>query len=455
MPANRVTSEILDRLPPCNLEAERGLIGSVLIDPQVLDRIKVRPEDFYADGNRRLFGHLQAIWSESRQLPLEVLHERLRRLGDLEWIGGMAYLAECAQKTVVSAHAGYYAGIISRKAQYREMIYAATEMLRDAYAEADEPESLLAAAEGALRSVKTGQYKTDPVSMEVATIDALALIDAVADRRYQAGVLTGFPSFDANIGGFFPGELVIIAARPGQGKTSLAMQIAYHAAEQRKRKVYVATLEMSRSELALRNLCRLSGVSNQKIRNGTLHEADREQLRHAALEQSQVSIVLHDWSTIRVYDIARAARSCGAEMVVVDYLTLLTPEDKRIKRYEQVGQLTRALKVMAKDLKIPVVVCAQLNRQSDTQGKETRPRMSQLRESGDIEQDADMVLLLYRPKDGLVRRSESGHDEERWDADLEVAKNRNGDTENFRLLWNKHRTSFAEFGVEENPAELF
>ena len=439
-------TDLLDRTPPNNPAAERGLVGSLLLDPRRLDDIPatLQQTDFHDGACGRLYAHLRAMADARDRIDAALLVDRLKRAGDLNAVGGTAYIAEVLQAVPVAAHAKHYAAIVLRDSRKRQIIRAANEMLASAWDTQANPDDALAAAEEALARIKTGSYNTDPVTMWDATATALAEIDAIIRRKRLPGVMVGLPQFDEEVGGFFRGELVILGARPGQGKTSLALQMAAHCAA-RGRRVYFATLEMGASELAMKQLATESGVSSQRIRAGKIDEHDRAQLSEASQRVAVKNLVLHDWPEIRPFDIQRAARRCDAEIVFVDYLQIVSPPDLKKKRYEQVGDISRQLKLVARQMDVPVVACAQIGRQAE-QRAETRPKLSDLRESGNIENDCDMALLLWRPENGIHGKKDTPHAGEKWDADLEVAKNRKGVRKRFRLTWSGDETRFSCFG---------
>ena len=278
-----------------------------------------------------------------------------------------------------------------------------------------------------------------------AVLEAMQAIEEIRDRKNRAGILTGMYPYDRDIGGLFANELTIVAARPGQGKSSLMAQWAFHIAG-KGRRVYLASIEMSKADLATRQLCAVSGVSNQAIRTGTIGDADVGLLVDATEVVSAGNLVIHDYSRLNPFEIRRAARREKAEIVFVDYLQLVQAPDRSRKRYEQVGDICKDLRAVARELKIPMVVAAQLNRQADMPGKDPRPRLSQLKESGNIEEDSDVVLLLYRPEEKILGKDRFAGQE--WDAELKVAKNRKGNTPRFRMTWDKNRTQFAIYEPE-------
>ena len=435
-------SEILDRLPPQDLAAEQQVIGSLLLDARRCDDVggMLRPDDFYAAAHRTLYGRILGLWDRQRAVDVPMLMSMLRKYGELETVGGTAYLAEVAQSVAVAGHAVHHAGVVRRLSRKRQIIHAATDMLRAAYEPGSEPDELLSRADAALQAVQSGNYDSEPATMFEAVQEAMHEIDEIAARKSQAGVMVGLPRLDERLGGVFRGELTVLAARPGQGKTSLALQIAAHSAE-RGRRVFFASLEMSRTELATKRLCALAGVSQHKVRTGTLDRDDQRKLSEAATSAAVKNFIIQDCPTIRPFDIQRGARRAKAELVLVDYLQYVTPPDATKKRYEQVGDISRQLKTMARQLDVPVIACAQIGRQAEL-GKEARPKLSHLRESGNIEQDADAVWLLWRPDKGIAAKSKD-QDGDRWDAEIDISKNRKGPNGIFRLDWCGELTTFT------------
>jgi replicative DNA helicase len=440
---------VLDRLPPQNLEAERGVLGSVLLDPRSFDDVVtiLRPEDFYSDAHMKLYGHLCKMNLQRVPIDVTLLVERLRGAGELEAVGGMAYLAEVAHSVAVVAHVLRYAEIVREASARRRIINAASQAMHDAYETGVTVEHVLSMTERALQGVRTGNYDSDPVSIDRVLLDVMAEIDEILAGRQSPGIPIGLPEFDDRFGGIFGGELTILGARPGQGKTSLALQMAGHVADLGYI-TYFATLEMSRVELALKRICTASGVSNQQVRTGRIGTSEQERLVRAANVVARPNFFLHDWPEIRPGDIERAARRLGAQVIFVDYLQYVSPPDPRKKRYEQVGDIARGLKAIARHLNIPVVACAQIGRKAEESKKEERPKLSHLRESGNIENDADVALLLFRPADGIVGKFGGKHTGDKWDAELDVSKNRKGETGRLHLDWHGPTTTFSCHGYE-------
>lgn len=436
-------SEILDTLPPQDLDAERRVLAACYRYPATPDKLDLRPEEFYSPLHAAMWIGFQGMRERREPVDENTVAEMIKRENIEAAVAGEVFVLGFGLLGIES-YVPFYAEQVRKAYQRRTIIRAATEMLTDAYDGLNSVEDLLAGCEKMLAEIATGKFSNEPIDIADSTRMALEEVDAILSRTKHCGCMTGFKAFDEQVGGFFKGELAILAARPGIGKTSMALQMGFHAA-QHGRRVYFASLEMSHVELATKLLCSLSGVSNQKVRNAKIEQIDCRLLVDAGCEVSKVDMKIHDWPSIRVYDIRRAARAMKADFVIVDYLQLVSPSDRTMKRYEQVAQLAKDLKAMARELDVPVLALAQLNRAIDQRGAEIRPRMSSLRESGDIEQTADMVLLLSRPKSGY---SSKGEHSERWAAEMEVAKNRKGATPTFRMNWDERRTLYADWKDE-------
>jgi len=430
----QTAADTLDRIPPQNLEAEKSVLGCILLDSQVCDDAFdiLRPEDFYSNANAKLFGKMLQMHSDGMKVDPVLLVERLGTAGDLEAIGGHAYLVEVAQSVAAPSHASHYAAIVREKATLRSVLAAAYQATSDVYSCNDAPDAILERCEASLSNIRLGSEKREPVTLQAATLKAATTIDAITQGQ-AAGVLTGLYDFDIDQGGLFPGELIILAARPGIGKTSFAMQVAYNVAQHRGL-VYFASLEMSDEDLSVRLACSISGVSSRLVRTGRLTEQDNSKLSQAMNEQSNAALEIHDQPELTVASIRRQLRKLkkrGLVLAVIDYLQLIEPEDHKIPREQQVAKMTKSLKRTSRECNVPILCLCQLNRMADG---EEQPMLSHLRESGAIEQDADVVLFLapHKPTEAAGNN-----------ASLIVAKNRNGETGPIPLDWHPGRTRFT------------
>jgi replicative DNA helicase len=444
--AGKITSEILDRMPPHNLDAERGVLGSLLLDPNLCDDVilLIKPEDFYADANRKLFAHMVTMHSEGKRIDALLLVDRLKREGDLEAVGGAEYLADIARSVPVAAHAVYYAGLVREKATLRSLIHTSTEIIRDAFDESQDPLEMVSRAEQKIFSIHDHRSQDKLVTIQQALIEAFNRIDAKKCGSENA-ILTGFTDLDAMTGGMHDAEFIVVAARPSMGKTALAMNIAEYATIEGKMPTLFVSLEMSRYELAQRLLCSVGKIRGEKLRKGMLSAQEHDKLVEVSNKLSTAPLMIDDTPSRSVSEVAAVARRLkrriDLRLIIVDYLQLIEPDYAKDPRQEQVAKIARRLKSLARELNVPLICVAQLNRQAEASKESHRPKLSQLRESGAIEQDADVVLLIHR-EDYYQSHEEAEKAQTRGMADLIVAKQRNGPTGDVKLTWRQEFTRF-------------
>jgi len=409
-------------------DAEVWTIGSILLKPSILDDLAwLSRDDFFHDDLRQLYG--AAVDMHHRREPIDAAVLGKQFAGD-DWA---ARIAEIAMAVPVAAHAHRYAEIVAdlgKRRRLREILLTGGDAVeqRD-----DAVDDVLERVESELAGVRTAGERGEPMPLSNAAIDAMARIDEIERRGTAWGLATGLLEYDEKIGGLFPGEMTILAARPGVGKTSLALQIADHNAA-RGRLVYFASLEMSAVELSTRLACGKSGVSNHLLRSGRLNSMGRASLAKAFQEQSTAAIEIHDRAALTAAGIRREIRKRkkrGLVLAVVDYLQLVTPEDRKVVREQQVSRIVRVLKETALEYDVPILCPCQLNRQADS---DDTPQLGHLRESGAIEQDADVVLFLSRHQ---PTKSEP------YNTRLSIAKNRNGEMGEVGLYWETSSTRFS------------
>ncbi len=441
-----VTAEILDRQPPHNLEAERGVLGSILLLPDVCDEVALilRPADFYDDANGRLYTHLVALRDLGRRIDATLLVERLRSAGDFELVGGAAYLAEVVRSVPHAANAVHYAQIVRDKSTLRSLIHTSTDILREVYDESIEPREMLNRAEEKIFSILGDEGTNQTTTIRDVMLKAMERIDHRMQHDHATGgIETGFADLDTLTGGMHDSELIILAARPSMGKTALALNIAEHVAMQGSTTLFVS-LEMASLELADRLLCSAAKVDGHRLRNGTINNDERRQLVEKAGELSQAPLFIEDSPSRNMTEIAAIARRLKRQhklgLIVIDYLQLIEPDNARDPRQEQVARIARRLKGMARELRVPLLCLAQLNRQAEA-AKENRPRLSHLRESGAIEQDADVVMFVHR--DEYYESNEEDRARLAGEADIIVAKQRNGPIGDVKLTWLSKYTRFV------------
>ena len=441
-----VTSEILDRQPPRNLEAERGVLGSILLLPDCADDVALilRDDDFYDEAHRKLYQCMLEMHTGGQRIDTTLLVERLRSCGDLEIVGGLAYLAELARAVPNAAHAAYYAKIVRDKSTLRQLILSGTEILRDAYDDATEPREMLSRAEEKIFAILDKRGGGEVASIADILHESLVRIDARMKHEHAAGgIETGFTDFDALTGGMHDSELIILAARPSMGKTALAMNIAENVSLAVGTTTLFVSLEMSSLELGDRLLCSAARVNGHRLRNGTISNDDRRKLIEKAAEISQAPLFVDDTPSRTMTEIAAAARRLKRRnklgLIVIDYLQLIEPDNPKDPRQEQVAKIARRLKGMARELKVPVLCLAQLNRQAEV-ARDNKPRLSHLRESGAIEQDADVVMFVHREE--YYCTNEEDRARVSGQAEIIIAKQRNGPIGEVKLHWQHEFTRF-------------
>jgi replicative DNA helicase len=434
-----------NRQPPCDVQAEVGVLGSVVLLPNVLDDVAtiVRPEDFYDDAHSKLFALFTDLHGAGKPLDVTILVDRLRASGCLETIGGTAYLSKIINAVPNAAHAAHYAGIVREKSRLREIIVRATEALHDAYHELP-AEDVAARLEMGLSSLSHSQAAEAKTLGEFAT-EALQESVAASEKKIVAGVMTGMAGVDTAMGPIMAGDLATLAARPGMGKSALAVQLAVHNA-QRGRRSLIVSLEMKGTELARRELASIAAVDGRDVRLGRLSDQDRSRLNEACRQLSEIPVYLWSPASATLADIRAQARHAkargGLDLLVVDYVGLVSPsrDEKKLPEHERISIISTGLKRLAKELSIPVLMLSQLNRETESQHE---PRLSNLAKSGAIEQDSDLVIFLHHSPPGKPSRTgQAAVSVDAHEAWLLIAKNRHGEVGKVRLNWIPKETRF-------------
>jgi replicative DNA helicase len=434
---------------PQDVEAERAVLGSILLLPEVFDEVAlvVRATDFYDDANRKIFETLLAMHDGGQRIDLMLLVDRLKKADAYESTGGAAYLAEIGRQVPTAAHAEYYARIVADKAVLRSLIHASVDIQHLAYDPACETREILGQAEERVFAILEDRGAGQVTPIAEVLQESLDRIDARMDHQHAfGGVETGFDDFDQLTGGLHKSELIVLAARPSMGKTALAMNMAEHAAIRTGVPVLFVSLEMSAIELGDRLLCSAAEVNGNRLRNGTISHDERRKLVNAAAEISQAPLYIDDSPSRTMTEIAANARRLKRRenlgLVVIDYLQLIDPDNPRDPRQEQVSKISRRLKGLARELSVPVLCLAQLNRQVES-SHSNKPQLNHLRESGAIEQDADVVMFVHR--DEYYQTNEEDRERVRGEADLLIRKQRNGPTGDVKLTWVHEFTRFRNF----------
>jgi len=448
---------LVDRDRPANIDAERAVLGSILLKPDVCDDIAllIRPEDFSDESHQILYQHLLDLHDSGKRIDATIVLERLRTKGDLDRVGGAAGLAEVVEAVPHAAHASHYAHIVRDKALLRSLIDAGTDILRDAYDGSDEPRQLLAQAEEKIFAILERRSSAEAQPIQTVLEEVMVRMDARMKHEHTiGGVETGFTQLDSLCGGLHNSELIILAARPSMGKTALAMNIAEHVSINLKQAVLFTSLEMASLELADRLLCSAAQVNGHRLRNGTISQEDRRRLVQKSSEIGTSPLYIDDTPGRTLTEIAAVARRLkrrqGLALIVIDYLQLIEPDNPRDPRQEQVARIARRLKMMSRELEVPVLCLAQLNRQAEV-SRDNRPRLNHLRESGAIEQDADVVMFVHREE--YYQTNDEDRERVKGKAEIIVAKQRNGPIGDVELLWQHDYTRFVN--LEHRPHDEF
>lgn len=435
----------IDRLPPQDLEAEKGLLGSILLDNHVLDDVAdvLVADHFYLDSHQRIYRAIFRLY-ESGVTGFDpiTIGDALKQQNELKDVGGYDYLSELLDSVPHAAHAKFYAGIVREKAIQRRLIFACTDILKSTYDDTLPTEDLLNQAEQQIFQILEQQEAGARIELREILLDTFARIeDRLKRQGAVSGLSTGFRDLDNQTNGLQPSELVILAARPSMGKTAFVLNLAEAVADRSQAGVVIFSLEQSKLELAERFLCMRGSLDMHNLRKGKFEEDDFDRLQRSASELDALPIFIDDQAGRSMAQIGaicrRLKRKNDIRMVIIDYLQLIEPEDKRAPREQQIAQITRRLKFLAKELSAPVVALAQLNRGVELRD-DKRPRLADLRESGSIEQDADIVMFLHRPE--MYDPEDSP-----GEAQVIVAKHRNGPTGIVKLSFKKQFMKFQDF----------
>jgi replicative DNA helicase len=440
----------LRKLPPQSIEAEESVLGGVLLDNTAIDKaIEIlAPDDFYREAHRKIVRAMMELNQRGEPVDLVTLTEALKVRGQLQDVGGAAYLAELADKVPTAANVTYYAGIVRQKAVLRTLINTATEIATRGYESGADVDQFLDEAEHKIFEISERKVRPTFFRIRDIMVESMKAIEQLYERKEMVtGVPTGFVDIDRLTAGLQPSDLIVVAGRPSMGKTAFALNIAQYAALTTKLGVAVFSLEMSKEQLVLRMLCSEARVDQSKVRAGFAAERDFPKLALAASRLAEAPIYIDDTPALSVLELRAKARRLKREreaklgLVIVDYLQLMRGHDSADNREQEISSISRSLKALAKELDVPVVALSQLNRQVETRA-EKRPVMADLRESGAIEQDADVIAFLYRP---IVYDKNA---EER-SAEVIVAKQRNGPIGTVPLTFMSEYTRFENRAEED------
>jgi replicative DNA helicase len=457
----------MDRLPPHSIEAEQGVLGCILLSPndcmgECIEKLRPGHLVFYDLRHQTLFQTLTQMFDEKEPIDLITLQQRLKNKQQIEGVGGLAYLSTLPDKVPSAANLQYYLDIILEKFLLRKMVQTCTDVVGRVFDYEGEVDALLDEVERDILRISESRVTGASLTIKELINRAITRIEQYHQNQgLLTGLSTGFMDFDKLTAGLHEGEMIVVAARPSMGKTSLAMNIAEHVALEIKVPVGIFSLEMTAEQLVLRMLCSRSRVNLRNVRDGFLAERDFPRLTGAAGELTGAPLFIDDSSALSILQLRAKARRMwqqfGIKLFVVDYLQLLHSTSRRAEnRQQEIAEISGGLKALAKELKVPVLVLSQLNRELEKRGPGERPRLSDLRESGAIEQDADLVGLLYRETKNKDGEEEADVEQDAIAVRLFIAKQRNGPTGDVDLTFLKTYTRFesaAKISAEDVPAD--
>lgn len=440
-------TSIVERIPPQNNDAERSTLGSMLLEKEAIYRAHeiLNPEDFYREAHRVIFEVVTHLNNKGEPVDIITVSEELKQRNMLDKVGGIPYLTSLANAVPTAANVEYYAKIVEEKSILRSMIRVATNIVAMSYEASQEVDVILDEAEKEIFQITQKRNVKGFVSLKSILIETFERIEALYESKGGVtGLPTGFEDLDRMTAGLQPSDLIILAARPSMGKTTFALNIASHAAIDLKIPVIMFSLEMSKEQLALKLLCSEAGVDNQRIRTGTLMDQDWPRLSHALGKLSDSAMFIDDTSGATVLDIRAKCRRIKSEhglgLILIDYLQLMQGRAKTENRQQEVSEISRSLKSLARELNVPVIALSQLSRAVE-QRADKKPTMSDLRESGSLEQDADIVAFLYR-EDYYNQETDRKNI-----TDLIIAKQRNGPVGSVEFFFQKEFSKFV--GLEK------
>ncbi len=443
--------DVMGRELPYSQDAELAVIGSALTNPHSVAESAeiVKPADFYFPQNREIYSAILELFNENQAIDFITVSNRLSQNDRLEAVGGIAYLRNAATNVPTTRHVTYYSKIIQNKSVLRSLIKTAGNISDMAYGEADKVERIVDQAEQLIFDISSGNDKGDILPIgEIFLGSYQELVENSQNQGGITGLNTGFDELNRRTGGFHGGELILIAGRPGMGKSSFAVNIAEHVSIKDKKTVAIFNLEMPKEQIVNRILCSQAMVNSNKIRTGDISGEDWEKIGAIVDRVAVAPLYIDDTASITVSEIRakcrRLKQTKNLELIVIDYLQLMESSGRADNRQQEIAAISRSLKILAKELNIPVIALSQLSRASESRS-DKRPMLSDLRESGAIEQDADLVMFLYR---------DDYYNKETEDKDIAeciMAKNRSGETGTFKLGWKGQYTKFSniEYALKE------
>ncbi len=440
------------KLPPQALDAEMAVLGSMLIEAEALEKAMdiLQPEHFYKSAHKQIFSAMAALASRGQAVDLITVIEELKRTGLLAQVGAEKYLSELMDKVSTAAHVEHYANIVRQTALVRELINVSTNTIEKCYNQEEDADTLIDEAQSKLYTLSQKREMQGFYSSKVLAEEVSEQIEKlIRDKNPVKGVPTGFTEFDLKTGGLRKSDLIVLAARPSQGKTAMALNIAYHAAVNAKVPVAIFSLEMGRHSIYQRMVCSAAQAEMYLVNTGMFKKERWKDLATEIEKLGQASLFIDDSSALNITEIRVRSRRLASELakqgkelglIIIDYMQLIRGTGKKVEsRQQEVSEISRMLKALARDLKVPVMALSQLNRNSESKGRtDNKPQLSDLRESGSIEQDADVVALIHR--EGYYKRDDEAL---KRSANLIIAKQRNGPVGTIDLQWIGEYTLFT------------
>lgn len=456
MPYIKEILSTVDRLPPQAIEAEQAVLGAIILEGESITKaIEVlSPDDFYKESHRKIYTAMLDLFDKNEAIDLITVSEHLKDKGELEEVGGIAYLSQLATVVPTSANIRYHAKLVREKALLRALIRSCTEIISKVYEMPEDAEEMVDYAERLIFEISEKRTNTNFYQMKDVVKNTFKMIENMYDKKAViTGVPSGFKDLDELTSGFQPGDLIIIGGRPGMGKTAFSLNIAQHLSVELNEPVAFFSLEMSKEQVAMRLLSSLAMVNSASLRKGFITKKDWEKLTDAAVRLSEAPIYIDDSSQISVLEIRAKARRLRMEkgklsLIIIDYLQLMRGRNTYEIREQEIAEISRSLKAMAKELKVPVIALSQLNR-SVEKTSDRKPTLANLRESGAIEQDADVIIFLYR--DEVYNKKNPAN---KGKAEVIVAKQRNGPTDTVFLTFLSDYTRFLDYTDRYTGAEI-
>jgi replicative DNA helicase len=434
------------KLPPQHLEAEQSVLGGMLIENEAIPKVMeiLSPDDFYREAHRKIYDSLLDISERNEPADLITLTNELRKKEHLDAVGGASYITTLIDSVVTAANIEYYARIIKEKAVLRKLIETSTNIITESYEDRGDVESLLDQAEQAIFQISENRVRPSFYPIREIVKSSFKTIERLFEKKeLVTGVPSGFKDLDQRTAGFQPSDLIIVAGRPSMGKTAFCLNVAQYAAIEKKIPVAIFSLEMSKEQLVIRMLCSEAQVEGHRLRTGFLTESDWPRLTLAAGNLSDAPIFIDDTAALTVLETRAKARRLNAEfglgLIVIDYLQLMRGRSRVESRQQEISEISRSLKALSKELNVPVVAVSQLSRKTEER-QGMRPQLADLRESGAIEQDADLILFIYR--DEVYNRAEDNPN--RGKAEVIIGKQRNGPIGKIDLAYFDKFTTFKD-----------